>query len=152
MTDEQIVEVLLVHPGGPFWSKRDDGSWSIPKGEHESSEDPWEVARREFAEELGSPPPSNEGIDLGEVRQASGKRVHAWAVEGGFDTSHVHSNTFTMEWPPHSGTNQAFPEVDRASWFTVAHARRKLVPGQVLLLDKLKEHLGASRDGIGGST
>src|SRR5580704_17313478 len=95
-TDEQTVEVLLVHPGGPFWSKRDDGAWSIPKGEYEPSDDPWEAARREFEEELGSPPPSAERIDLGEARQASGKRVHAWGVEGELDTSQIRSNTFSM--------------------------------------------------------
>src|SRR5918993_854386 len=112
------LEVLLVHPGGPFWARKDDGAWSIPKGEYEPSEDPLEVALREFEEELGAEPPdSTDALPLGELRQPSGKVVSAWAVEGDLDVSDVRSNLFEMEWPPRSGRTQEFPEVDRAGWF-----------------------------------
>ena len=135
-------EVLLVHPGGPFWAKRDDGAWSIPKGEHETGEDPLEVAVREFGEELGiAPPPTDGAIPLGELRQRSGKRVLAWALEGDLDVTDVRSNTFPMEWPPRSGRIVEVPEVDRADWFDVGIARRKLLTGQVAFLDRLLELL-----------
>ena len=136
------VEVLLVHPGGPFWAKKDAAAWSIPKGEYVEGEDPRAVAHREFTEELGSPPPTGEELDLGEIRQSGGKRVRAWAVEGDLDCSHITSNTFEMEWPPRSGRVQAFPEVDRAEWFTAEVAREKLHAGQVALLDELLARLG----------
>jgi predicted NUDIX family NTP pyrophosphohydrolase len=142
--DDRVVEVLLVHPGGPFWAKRDDAAWSIPKGEHEPSDDPWAVATREFEEELGAAAPLGERVDLGEVRQSSDKRVHAWAIEGNFDAATVHSNSFTMEWPPRSGTSQEFPEVDRAEWMPVTRARTKLVKGQVQFLDRLMAALRAT--------
>jgi len=134
------VEVLLVHPGGPFWAKKDDGAWSIPKGEYEVGEDPLEVAVREFEEELGiAPPPVDAAVPLGELRQPSGKRVSAWALEGSVEFDEVHSNSFPMEWPPGSGRTQEFPEVDRAEWFDLDTARRKLLKGQVAFLDRLPE-------------
>jgi predicted NUDIX family NTP pyrophosphohydrolase len=137
-------EVLLVHPGGPFWRNKDDGAWSIPKGEYDPGEDPLEVALREFGEELGiaSPDPSA-AVAIGELRQPSGKRVLAWALEGDADVDDVRSNTFAMEWPPRSGRMQEFPEVDRAGWFNLDDARRKLLRGQVGFLDRLAELLGA---------
>jgi predicted NUDIX family NTP pyrophosphohydrolase len=133
----ETLQVLLVHPGGPFWARRDAGAWSIPKGEHEPGEDELAAARREFAEELGQPAPGGEPIDLGEVRQKSGKAIHAWALAGDLDVTEVHSNTFPLEWPPRSGRTQEFPEVDRAEWFSLAQARAKLNPAQVELLDRL---------------
>ena len=137
------IEVLLVHPGGPYWAKRDDGAWSLPKGEYVQGEDPLEVAVREFHEELGSDPPDHaNGVSLGALRQPSGKVVSAWAVEGDLDVSEVRSNTFEMEWPPRSGRTQEFPEVDRAGWFDLAAARGKLLRGQVAFLDRLEELLG----------
>lgn len=132
-----------MHPGGPFWAKRDEGAWSIPKGEYGADEDAVLAARREFAEELGSDPPVGELVDLGEVRQKSGKVVHAWALAGDVDVATIHSNTFAMQWPPRSGRMQAFPEVDRAEWFNVADARAKINAGQVPLLDRLQEAVGA---------
>jgi predicted NUDIX family NTP pyrophosphohydrolase len=131
-------EVLLVHPGGPFWAKKDDGAWSLPKGEYELDEDPLEVALREFREELGSEPPDAAATTfLGELPQPTGKRVLAWAVPGDLDVGTVRSNTFTMEWPPRSGRTGEFPEVDRAAWFDLETARRKLLRGQVGFLDRL---------------
>jgi predicted NUDIX family NTP pyrophosphohydrolase len=131
-------EVLLVHPGGPFWRNKDEGAWSIPKGEVEPGEDPLEVALREFHEELGSPPPdATDAVPLGEIRQSGGKRVLAWAVPGDLDVTTVRSNTFPMEWPARSGRTQEFPEVDRAAWFELETARRKVLKGQAALLDRL---------------
>jgi predicted NUDIX family NTP pyrophosphohydrolase len=131
------LEVLLVHPGGPFWARRDAGAWSIPKGEYEAGEDPLEAARREFAEELGAAPPDVAADDLGEVRQKSGKVVHAWALPGDLDVSRVHSNTCEIEWPPRSGRLIEIPEVDRAEWFGLHQAREKINPAQAELLDRL---------------
>jgi predicted NUDIX family NTP pyrophosphohydrolase len=137
---EATLEVLLVHPGGPVWARRDLGAWSVPKGEYvEGEEDPLQAARREFAEELGSPVPAGEPVDLGEVRQKSGKRVRVWALPGDLDTAQIHSNTFTMEWPPRSGRMREFPEVDRAEWFSLAEARERINPAQAALLDRLEE-------------
>ena len=136
------VEVLLVHPGGPLWARRDDGAWSIPKGEHGPEEDPLAVARREFREELGQDPPAGRPVPLGEIRQPGGKLVAAWALEGDLDASEVRSDTFEMEWPPRSGRVRRFPEVDRAAWFGLEEARRKLSPGQVGFLDRLLDALG----------
>ena len=134
------LEVLIVHPGGPFWAKKDDGAWSVPKGEYEPDEDPLGVALREFEEEIGAEPPDHAtAVSLGELRQPSGKVVRAWAVEGDLDVSEVRSNTFEMEWPPRSGRTQEFPEVDRAGWFGLEEARRKLLRGQVGFLDRLEE-------------
>lgn len=138
------LEVLLVHPGGPLWARRDEGAWSIPKGEHGSDEDPLVAARREFREELGQDPPPGEPVPLGEIRQPGGKRVSAFAVEGDLDVREVRSGTFEMEWPPRSGRSQRFPEVDRAGWFSLEEARRKLLPGQVPFLARLVETLGGA--------
>jgi predicted NUDIX family NTP pyrophosphohydrolase len=137
----QRLEVLLVHPGGPAWARRDAGVWSIPKGEYGDDEDALQAARREFAEELGSPAPEGEPLELGEIRQKSGKRVTAWALPGDLDAERIRSNTFTMQWPPRSGRMQEFPEVDRAQWFGLDEAREKLNPAQVALLDRLAESL-----------
>jgi predicted NUDIX family NTP pyrophosphohydrolase len=122
--------------GGPFWAKKDDGAWSIPKGEHGPDEEPIAVARREFEEELGSPVPAAELVALGEVR-TSGKVLAVWCAEGDLDAAACRSNTFQLEWPPRSGRLQEFPEVDRAAWFPVAEARSKLVKGQLPYLDRL---------------
>jgi predicted NUDIX family NTP pyrophosphohydrolase len=130
------VEVLLVHPGGPFWKNKDPGAWSIPKGEVGESEDLLEAARREFAEELGFEA-KGEFVPLGEVKQKGGKTVHAWAVEGDCDPGMCKSNTFRMKWPPRSETWVEFPEVDQAAFFTIAEARGKINAGQVGLLDRL---------------
>jgi len=135
-------EVLLVHPGGPFWKKRDEGAWSIPKGEIEPDETPIEVARREFREELGSDAPDGELMPLGSVRQAGGKVVHAWAARGDLDPGSISSMTFEMEWPPRSGRRQPFPEVDRAGWFDLEQARRMILDGQRTFIDRLEEALG----------
>jgi len=136
-------EVLLVHPGGPFWARRDAGAWSIPKGEHGDDEDPLQCALREFAEETGSALEPAELIELGTIRQKAGKLVTAWAAEGDLDPATVTSNTFTIQWPPRSGRMAEFPEVDRAEWFALAHARDKLVPAQAELVDRLQTHLEA---------
>jgi predicted NUDIX family NTP pyrophosphohydrolase len=135
------LEVLLVHPGGPFWARRDLGAWSIPKGEYEPGEDPWVAARREFEEELGVPPPDGPAEDLGEIRQKGGKVVHAWGVAGDLDADAITSNTFELEWPPRSGKLIEVPEVDRAQWFTLRRAREQLNPAQVVLLDRLAERV-----------
>jgi predicted NUDIX family NTP pyrophosphohydrolase len=133
------VEVLLVHPGGPFWAKKDDGAWSIPKGEFAEGEDPADAARRELAEETGLVV-AGELRPLGRVTQAGGKVVHAWAVEADVDAAAIRSNTFSMEWPPRSGRMQQFPEVDRAAWFSIDEARVKLLPAQRAFLDRLQQH------------
>ena len=138
------IEVLIAHPGGPFWARKDDGAWSIPKGEYGPGEDPWSAARREFTEELGVPPPDGPRIDLGTVRQRSGKEVTAFAVRGDLDVagfSAARSNTFELEWPPHSGTLREFPEIDRVGWFAVTPARTKLLAAQRPFLDRLLEQL-----------
>jgi predicted NUDIX family NTP pyrophosphohydrolase len=137
-------EVLIGHMGGPFWAKKDEGAWSVFKGEYEDGEDPLAAARREFQEETGSPPPDGETIALGEVRQSSGKRVVAWAVEGDFDPAALRSNTFTIEWPPRSGRQAEFPEVDRAEWFDLDTARAKLVKAQAAFVDALERELGSA--------
>ena len=131
------VELLIVHMGGPFWRNRDAGGWSIPKGELEDGETALPVALREFEEELGSPPPPVDLVELGEVEQRSGKRVVAFAGEGDFDADDIQSNTFTIEWPRGSGNTTEFPEVDRAAWVSADEARRKLVAGQVEFVDRL---------------
>jgi predicted NUDIX family NTP pyrophosphohydrolase len=131
-------EVLLVHPGGPFWAKKDAGAWSIPKGEYEDGDDPRVAALGEFEEELGSAlPAGTELVELGTVKQKSGKRITAYAAEGDLDADTISSNTFEMEWPPRSGRMQAFPEVDRAGWFSIEEAREKLNPAQAEFLVRL---------------
>jgi predicted NUDIX family NTP pyrophosphohydrolase len=136
------VELLLVHPGGPLWARRDAGAWSIPKGEYAEGEDPLAVALREFEEETGQRPPEAGLVALGEVRQRGGKVVSAWAAPGDLDPDAVTSNTFTMEWPPQSGRRREFPEVDRAGWFDPATAREKLLAAQAGLVDRLLTTLG----------
>jgi predicted NUDIX family NTP pyrophosphohydrolase len=130
--------VLLIHPGGPFWAKRDAGAWSLPKGEIEPGESALEVALREFREELGQDPPHGTSFALGTIRQAGGKVVHAWAVHGDLDVERIESVTFEMEWPPRSGRKQEFPEVDRAAWFALEEARTKILPAQAVLIDRLE--------------
>jgi predicted NUDIX family NTP pyrophosphohydrolase len=133
-------EVLLVHPGGPFWARKDAGAWSIPKGEYADGEDPRACALREFEEELGSAlPAGTELTDLGTVRQSGGKVITAYAAAGDLDAGSITSNTFTIEWPPKSGRTQEFPEVDRAEWFGLDEAREKINPAQAALLDRLAD-------------
>jgi len=132
------LEVLLVHPGGPFWAKKDDGAWSIPKGEFGDDEEPLAAAKREFEEEMGAPP-AGEFIALEPLRQSAGKLVFAWALQADFDTARLKSNMFSMEWPPKSGRQQEFPEIDRAGWFSVETARVKILKGQAGFLDQLLE-------------
>jgi predicted NUDIX family NTP pyrophosphohydrolase len=139
------LEVMLVHPGGPFWAKKDLGAWSLPKGELEPNEDPLLAARREFAEETGFTA-GGDFIPLGSCRQPGGKTVVAWAFRGDFDAEAVRSNTFTIEWPPRSGKQREFPEIDRAGWFSISEAHSRILPGQAPFLDvlvKLVDH----RDG-----
>ena len=130
-------QVLLVHPGGPIWAKRDAGAWSIPKGEVEPDEEPLAVARREFTEELGGAPPDGDAVELGDIRQAGGKVVTAWAIAGDVDVTHITSNRFELEWPPHSGRLVTFPEIDRAEWFDIDTARTKMNPAQAAFLNRL---------------
>lgn len=140
------VEVLLVHPGGPFWAKKDLGAWSVPKGEYAEPEEPLACALRELGEELGPMAPALEAadlIELGEVRQKGGKAVVCWAAEAEFDPAALASNEFELEWPPRSGRRQSFPEVDRAEWFGPAAAREKLIPAQAELIDRLLGRLRA---------
>jgi predicted NUDIX family NTP pyrophosphohydrolase len=135
----EAPEVLLVHPGGPFWAKKDLGAWSIPKGECEDGEDIRACALRELEEELGRPPAlaREELIELGSVRQSGGKVVHAWAAQRDFDPATLDGNTFTIEWPPRSGTRREYPEVDRAQWFAPAEARRRILSAQAAFVDRL---------------
>ncbi|MFF9392181.1 NUDIX domain-containing protein [Streptomyces griseoluteus] len=136
------LEVLLGHMGGPFWATKDEGAWSVPKGEYEADEPAWDAARREFQEELGIAPPDGPALPLGEIAQRNGKIVTAWAVEADLDPATIAPGTFTMEWPPHSGHVQEFPELDRVAWFTPEEARPLMVPGQGTFLDRLAEHSG----------
>jgi|SRR5450631_379583 len=139
--DEIILEVLLAHMGGPFWARKDEASWSIPKGEYEPGEDPFAAAKREFEEELGSTPPLVAYRDLGNVSQPGGKLVTAWAAEADIDAAGAVSNTFELEWPSGSGQRRSFPEIDRAGWFTAEVARVKLVRGQQPFIDRLLQML-----------
>ncbi len=136
------LEVMVAHMGGPFWGKKDEGAWTIPKGEYGDGEEPLAAARREFEEEIGRPPPDGPVVDLGEVKQSGGKLVRAWALEGDIDVGEIESNTFEVEWPPRSGRMRTFPEVDRAEWVDLETAGRKLVRAQTGLLDALRERLG----------
>ena len=135
------IEVLLVHPGGPFWAKKDEGAWSIPKGEFGPDEQPAAAARREFIEETGVDPGSDL-LPLAVIAQSRAKTVHAFAVEGDLDPAVIQSNVFEMEWPPRSGRRQAFPEIDRAQWFGLDEARQKIVVGQGPILDALAAKVG----------
>jgi predicted NUDIX family NTP pyrophosphohydrolase len=148
-----VIEVLIAHPGGPFWARRDDAAWSVPKGEYSVDEDPLAAAYREFEEEVGLPVPAGRAIFLGERRQPTGKRVSVWALEADLDITHSSSNTFELEWPRGSGTIREYPEVDRVEWLPVDLAARKLVKGQVPFLGDLLETLGRGSDrGGAGST
>jgi predicted NUDIX family NTP pyrophosphohydrolase len=138
------IEVLLAHPGGPFWKNKDAGAWTIPKGLISPGETPLAAARREFAEETGHRP-QGETIPLGNARQPGGKIVHIWAVQEDWDTALLQSNMFEMEWPPRSGRRQSFPEIDRAGWFDVAAARLKILKGQADFIDRLLEAIGAAK-------
>jgi predicted NUDIX family NTP pyrophosphohydrolase len=138
------TEVFLVHPGGPFWAKKDEGSWSIPKGEIEAGEDALEAAKREFQEETGLVPAGTFQV-LEPIRQKGGKIVHAWAAQCDLDAAAVKSNTFSMEWPPRSGKMREFPEIDHAGWFAIAEARRKILKSQLGLLEQLEELLASRR-------
>jgi predicted NUDIX family NTP pyrophosphohydrolase len=139
--DRGALQVLLVHPGGPFWVKKDLGAWSIPKGEYGPEESAWNAAVREFEEETGERL-AGRPVDLGEIVQPSRKRIVAFAIEGDFDPTRIRSNTFDLEWPPRSGRTQSFPEVDRAEWFPIEIARTRITPGQLPFLDRLLERLG----------
>jgi predicted NUDIX family NTP pyrophosphohydrolase len=138
------LEVLLVHPGGPFWKNKDDGAWSIPKGEYSQADHALEAAQREFREETGFEP-GTDLIPLGEIRQPSGKIVSAWAFEGNCDPAGLRSNTFSIEWPPKSGQTREFPEVDRAGWFPIEAARTKILKGQAGFLDRLVSKVATSQ-------
>jgi predicted NUDIX family NTP pyrophosphohydrolase len=140
---EDGLEVLLGHPGGPYYVRKDDGVWSVPKGEYDQSEQPLDAAIREFTEELGSPPPDGEALPLGEARQSGGKVNVVWARRGDFDATTIRSNTFPMEWPPRSGRIQQVEEIDRAAWFPLAEARRKIRPAQLPFLDRLVAAVGS---------
>jgi predicted NUDIX family NTP pyrophosphohydrolase len=135
------VEVLIAHMGGPFWAHKDNGAWSIPKGEYQPGEEPLDAALREFSEELGLSPPEGQPHHLGSVRQRGGKIVDVWALEGDLDVSEIKSNTFQMRWPRPSGPLREFPEVDRAQWFDLPAAREKVTAGQVQFLVELERHL-----------
>jgi predicted NUDIX family NTP pyrophosphohydrolase len=132
-----VLEVLIGHPGGPFWARKDDGAWSIPKGEYGSGEDPWEAARREFAEEVGCPAPDGPRLDLGTIKQPSGKILTVFAVGADLDTGNFRSNTFTLEWPKGSGRLQEFPELDRVAWLPIAEAAIELLKGHRIFLERL---------------
>ena len=137
------LRVFLVHPGGPLWKSKGDGAWSIPKGEYGAGEDPLAAAKREYEEELGAAPPEGDYLALGDVRQAGGKTVSAWAVEGDFDPAALKSNTVEIEWPPKSRKRVSFPEVDRGEWFSLAEARAKILAGQLPFLHRLQDLLAA---------
>ena len=139
--DHGRLEVLLAHPGGPFFVTKDAGHWSIPKGEIDGDEPLLDVARREFEEETGHPVPQGTTIELGSIVQKGGKEVHAWAVEGTLETTDARSNTFELEWPPRSGRREQFPEIDRVAWFEPAAARRTIKPTQIPFIDRLEEAL-----------
>ena len=147
---DKYIEVFLVHPGGPFWAKKDLGAWSLPKGEYASGEDQKQAARREFKEETGFDAPNGAMRELGDVKY-SNKIVTVWALEGSVDARRIQSNTFTMEWPPKTGKQQEFAEVDRAGWFSPVQAKQKLVKGQVELIDRLCDMLGVEIDDDGQS-
>jgi predicted NUDIX family NTP pyrophosphohydrolase len=141
------IELLLAHPGGPFWASKDQGAWSIPKGEYDDSEDALSAAKREFAEELGSALPARPFLDLGAIKQPSRKVITAFAVDGDFDPATLVSNRFELEWPPKSGRKQNFAEINSVQWFSASEAREKIQPGQAEFIDRLLEYLGHSSGG-----
>lgn len=141
-----VVEVLIAHPGGPFWARKDEAAWSVPKGEYLPGEDPLDAAYREFQEEVGLNAPEGQAVSLGELRQPGGKRVSVWALEGDLDITYSSSNTFALEWPRGSGKVREFPEVDRVEWVSIDQARRKLVKGQAPFLNVLLEALVPAAD------
>ncbi len=143
------LQMLLGHMGGPYWARKDDGAWSIPKGELSDGEDALAGALREYTEELGHAPPDGPVIELGEVRQRAGKRLIAFAIEGDFDPAQLKPGTFELEWPPRSGRRRAFPEIDRVAWLDLASAKRKTVQGQDVLLDRLAERVAPAEGGAG---
>jgi len=136
---DEKIEIFLVHPGGPFWANKDELSWSIPKGEYVSGEDPLEAAKREFREETGFDAPQGKLLSLTQLKQPSGKIVSAWAIQGDIDAVAVKSNSFSMEWPPKSGKKQEFPEIDKAGWFDIQAAEQKILKGQLGFLKELKK-------------
>jgi predicted NUDIX family NTP pyrophosphohydrolase len=138
------AEVLLGHPGGPFWRNKDKGAWSVPKGEYEADEEPLVAACREFQEETGQAVPDGERIDLGEMKRKDGKVIHVWAIEGAIDEQHIMSNMFEIEWPPKTGQMQSFPEIDRAAWYGLNQAPMKMHQGQGVFIERLAEHLGVT--------
>ena len=138
------LQVLIAHPGGPFFAKKDEGNWSIPKGLYEDNGDPFEAAKREYEEEIGAPAPSSPYIELGEIKRKDGKTICAWAAEGDVDESKVRSSTFEIQWPPKSGKKQEFPEIDKALWFNLDSASQKLQPAQVEFLKRLAKQLNIS--------
>ncbi len=144
--EKSALQVFLVHPGGPFWHGKDLGAWSIPKGEYEQGHDALAAAKREFTEETGFPFPPGELHPLGEARLPSRKRITAWALHGDCDAAAIHSNTFSLEWPPRSGKKRDFPEVDRAAWFDLATARQKIHPAQQVFLDRLIPIIGETSE------
>jgi predicted NUDIX family NTP pyrophosphohydrolase len=146
ISPRDAVEVLIAHPGGPFWARRDDAAWSVPKGEYLLDEDPLDAAYREFEEEVGLKAPDGTAVFLGELRQPGGKRVSVWALEGDLDVTDSSSNTFAIEWPRGSGTMREFPEVDRVEWVSVSRARQKLVKGQAPFVDALLGAIASASD------
>ena len=140
-----VVEVLLGHPGGPFFARKDDGVWTVPKGEYEPDEEPLAAALREFTEEIGTAPPDGDPVPLGETKQSNGKLAVVWALEGDLDVTEIDCNLFEMEWPPRSGRLQSFPELDRAGWFDLPTARRKAFASQGPFFDRLEQHLSEHR-------
>ncbi len=139
--NDDLVEVLIAHMGGPFWARKNEGAWSVPKGEYDDDEDPLAAAMREFGEELGVAPPDGTPVDLGAVKQSGGKVVTVYALEGDVDLAAFQSNTFVLEWPRNSGQQREFPEVDRVDWFDLETAARLLVKGQVPFLDALRQQI-----------
>lgn len=144
--NNKILEVLLVHPGGPFFTKKDSGAWSIPKGEFWEDENPLDAAKREFKEEIGADVPDTDFIELSPIEQKNNKTVYSWAFQGDIDTSTIKSNTFELEWPPKSGKMRSFPEIDKGEWFTIATAKEKINIRQVPLLDELQKKVSLKKD------
>jgi predicted NUDIX family NTP pyrophosphohydrolase len=150
ITNTGVLQVLIAHMGGPFWEKKDKGAWSIPKGEYDSDESAFEAALREFEEELGSPVPKGDFLELGAVKQAGGKILTVWAVQGDLDATNTVSNTFELEWPKGSGQIKSYPEIDRAEWFDLSIAREKVLKGHIEFFDRLIYKLQMPDPGASG--